>query len=1257
VSQHTRPATGGLALRLPARSASVATARHAVRDLAEQWALPEAVVLDAEMVVSELVTNAVLHARTDCELSIEPRLPGLRLAVADDDADAPILAAAFVPLADGLLSGAVEGDQALVDLLAERATGRGMAIVDALSTTWGVEARNPGKVVWAELGTHPKRVGAQPTTLTSMHRRDTRALRLIAVPVRLLVQSDNAVAALVREFQLAIVDHPDGRRIGEAHITGQVLARIEGATRPREHAVHAALARGDHLVDLDLELPTMAPGTLAEVDELMARMALAGRSGAALRPPEVIAFDTWYRNEISAQMSGALPRACPFPGAGSHAHHAEPELTPRWRRAIRALERHVAGITDERGVEQALTEFAVKSLRAHDGGVCRLDADGTTVRITASTGFTDEVTSAWGEFALSADLPASEAIRTNQPVVIRTIGERDERYKAFITRPALSDPTSACIPIAPPLGVPFGCLVLGFAAARDFSPDELAFLRALASVGGGRVKVLRDEQGAAHRRGRQVALERVVKAFALAATEENMAAVACNALVPDVADMAAVGLRGQDEPVTFVAVHREGEKLSLLERLHGQWGSRRVDDAWRRGRPFVFHVAPDDALTRVAEDDEHLGALRELGLTAGAILPVTDGGPVVGTLALCTAGGRALSDDDVAFATEVARWLAGALAKRRGAAGAGAPTGGTDAGRELLPPPDAVVALALSLSGAATLDEICGALFRQVVGALRAASSSVWVRGADGALRLTSGVGVPPLTASIVSAIGPDSDLPAAEAVRTGEAVWYGSTDERDRRWPELAGAPSPSEANVVLPLRARGATRGVLSIGFAEARSFAPAELAGLQQVADLCATALDRAELFDAEREARQLVQFLSDAGAVLAGSLEPERIVALVADLAVPRLGDWCSVHLPDGPWLRRAAVNIAGDAPLASRLVGTALRADDGSPVSRCFHEGTIVVSPELTNRGLAAAHPGDVLPGVLALGLVDAVTAPVLNRGRVLGVLTVASRAGHRSRSELFVQAVSELAARVGAALETAQRFSTEQAVSRELAAALLPTTTPHLRGFALEARYLPATGDVCGDWYEAHRLPDGRLLVGIGDAAGHGVAAAALMAELRYGARALAAVARSPGELLHELGTAMALGERYATALYFVIDPVTLVATWASAGHLPALLVPNGGRPRFLREHSGPPLGCPPTAWPDRVLTLAPGDTVVLYTDGVVERRGAALDKGMRQLAAVGARRRQVSAAALADLLVDLGGADEDDACVVVLRVDGGTSA
>lgn len=1257
-----RPVADGVALRLPARSASVATARHAVRDVAARWSLPETVVLDAEMVVSELVTNAVLHARTDCELSIEPCLPGLRLAVADDDNQSPLPPTAFVPVGEGLLTGAAEGHRALADLLAERATGRGMAIVEALSTTWGVETRGGGKVVWAELGTGLGTAegdapapppAASRAAVPTARRHGVRAIRVIGVPVRLLVQSDNAVSALLRDFQLAIVDHPAGKRIVETLITNDVLARIESTTRPREQAVVAALARGDHLIDLDLELPVSAPGALAEIDELLARVAITGGAGVAPRPPEVVAFDAWYRGEVAAQMVGAPPRACPFPVAPTALSHPPDEaLSPRWQRAIDTLQERLSTVADEREVEDVLVRFAVDALPASNACVCALAPDGVTVRITASVGFPEDVTSAWDEFLLSADLPASEAVRTNRPVVLRTLGERQERYKALHDRPGVADPTNVCVPLAPPLGVALGCLVLGFARARDFSSDELSFLAELASVAGGRIQAIRGEVGAERHRQRRAALDRLVKAMARAATEENMALAVCDALVPDVGDIATVDIRAPGGAGTGVAVHRRPDQQPLVARLQGEWVSPRVEDVVRSGQPFVFHVPSSEVLARAAADDEQLGLLRALDIAAGAVLPVTDGGASLGALAVCTTAHRLLSPEDVAFVSEVARWLGGALAGRREAAAASAAPARRGAG-DVLPSPDAVVALAAALSGAVTADEVSGAVFRHIVAGLGAATSSVWVRGTDGVIRIASGVGIPPEVNSVVGAIPPGSPLPAAEVARTGQPVWYGSTEERDRRFPELAGAPSPSEATVVLPLRARGATRGALSIGFTEQRAFGPAELAGLQQVADLCATALDRGELFDAEREARQLVQFLADAGGLLAGSLDADRIVALVADLAVPRLGDWCSVHLPDGPWLRQAAANIAGAPELSGRLVGTALRADGGAPVARCFRTAEIVVSHDFTSGALAASHPGDVLADVLALGLNEAVTAPIRSRGRVLGVFTVASRGASRARSELYVQAVSELAARVGAALEIAARFSEEQAASKTLAAALLPTATPRLPGVDLAARYLPAAGEVCGDWYEVDQLPDGRLLIGIGDAAGHGVPAAALMAELRHGARALAAIARSPGELLGDLASAMARGERYATATYFVIDPRTLVARWASAGHLPALVVPAVGTPRFLEGRGGPPLGCPPGAWPEHTLELAPGDTIVLYTDGVVERRGAGLDEGMRMLAAAAAAvsRAGADADGLADGLIDLGRPEEDDACLVVLRV------
>src|SRR5581483_4805315 len=129
-----------------------------------------------------------------------------------------------------------------------------------------------------------------------------------------------------------------------------------------------------------------------------------------------------------------------------------------------------------------------------------------------------------------------------------------------------------------------------------------------------------------------------------------------------------------------------------------------------------------------------------------------------------------------------------------------------------------------------------------------------------------------------------------------------------------------------------------------------------------------------------------------------------------------------------------------------------------------------------------------------------------------------------------------------------------------------------------------------------------------------GLPAATLMAELRHGARALAVVEPSPSRLLDALATTLTRRDAFATATYFRIDPSSGRAVWASAGHLPALLVHADGSAALLSGQTGPPLGTPEASWDESAVVLQRGDALVLFTDGLVERRPAPIDDGLQRL-------------------------------------------
>ena len=221
----------------------------------------------------------------------------------------------------------------------------------------------------------------------------------------------------------------------------------------------------------------------------------------------------------------------------------------------------------------------------------------------------------------------------------------------------------------------------------------------------------------------------------------------------------------------------------------------------------------------------------------------------------------------------------------------------------------------------------------------------------------------------------------------------------------------------------------------------------------------------------------------------------------------------------------------------------------------------------------------------------------------------------------------------------------------------IPAGPVDLPGLRVAVRYLPAerTGRVGGDWFHATRLPDGPVLLAIGDVAGHGIQAATVMAQLRHALTALAVTTTTdPGELLNHLNRLLCAGEHTetATAVVACYDPGTRTITWAQAGH-PAPLRTRGGVTTELPRPRGPLLGVvPDVRYECARLTLELGDLLLLYTDGLVEKRDRSFAEGLAPvidtLNRITAER---SPQPLADLLAQLHQANpDDDTCILAVR-------
>lgn len=290
------------------------------------------------------------------------------------------------------------------------------------------------------------------------------------------------------------------------------------------------------------------------------------------------------------------------------------------------------------------------------------------------------------------------------------------------------------------------------------------------------------------------------------------------------------------------------------------------------------------------------------------------------------------------------------------------------------------------------------------------------------------------------------------------------------------------------------------------------------------------------------------------------------------------------------------------------------------------------------------------------GIRSLLGVPLIVEERMLGVLhvgTLTRRAFGEHDAELLQLAADRAAIAVEHATLSEQRRLAELLQRR-----LLPTDLASSAGLQLASRYLPASGEsLGGDWYDAFAAGPGRHVVAIGDVVGHGMIAAAAMAQLRMAVRAYAAEGHPPATVVERVNDLMrALGPRAMTTLvYAAIDADRESIEVVVAGHPPPLVVEPGGRATFLEVPGGVPLGVVDGGrYSSRTFPFSPGTTLVLYTDGLVETRGEPLDVGLERLRAIVAAADYHGIDGLCSRLVGqlVGPTRPDDVALLVARLE-----
>jgi PAS domain S-box-containing protein len=417
------------------------------------------------------------------------------------------------------------------------------------------------------------------------------------------------------------------------------------------------------------------------------------------------------------------------------------------------------------------------------------------------------------------------------------------------------------------------------------------------------------------------------------------------------------------------------------------------------------------------------------------------------------------------------------------------------------------------------------------------------------------------------------------------------------------------------------------------------------------------------EAARRAAARTALLARLAAELSGALDGESALGRLARLVVPTLADACIVTVVDRDGRPRDVSSWHAD-PARRELLEryTDVRLDwvpPDSPVARALELGTPVT--ESIDSLLARMRPGHPSADVLReLRPRSVVVLPLVSEARTVGVLTLYQDAD-RVMTEGDIQTAAEVAAQAGRAVERVHRQSQQAQLAEALQRSLL-TEPPQLPGVEVAVRYVPAAeaARVGGDWYDAFPLRDGTPVIVIGDVTGHDTAAAAAMGQLRGLLRGVAhAGGGSPAEVLRAFDRAVVdlHPDTLATAALARIEPDAGCTRlrWASAGHPPPALLHGADDVQLLGGTSGELLlGVDPeVARTDSTVTLAPGDTVLLYTDGLVERRDATFDAGLARLVEALSELADRPLEELCDALLQrmLPRTPQDDVALVALRL------
>ena len=514
----------------------------------------------------------------------------------------------------------------------------------------------------------------------------------------------------------------------------------------------------------------------------------------------------------------------------------------------------------------------------------------------------------------------------------------------------------------------------------------------------------------------------------------------------------------------------------------------------------------------------------------------------------------------------------------------------------------------------------------------------------DDRVRLIARTGIDDQLAAALSAMDVGDAGPIGTVLTTCRPGYHASRSDLLEQYPALAGIITRSlfHSWAVVPVKSGDTALGAIVCYWFLPRDPREMNRAALEEVGRIGGLALGRLRVQETDR-------LLAHIEAQLSASPTVGHVISVVTD-EVLRLLNAFTIHLGILDGARLTELSSSGEALQTDEYEEVTLpeRPIDESPVRR----GEAVY---LTPRSDWTAFPNLDLARQTT-GAAAILCQPVIESGKVIGLLSAAylderdCGPYERNRARL-------VATMIGRAIHRASLLDREREITHELQRSFLPEALPDVAGHRIVVRYLGAEVglEVGGDWFDCFPLLDGRLVIALGDIVGHGLKAAGATSQLRSACRALADLSDGPADLVERLDVFAqhARNARFATLFYAHLDVRDGNMAFCRAGHLPPVVARRDGSVDRLDADGSWVIGLETDVERREGSThIGVGDRLVIFTDGLVERRGEDIDNGYRRLERALERHRSLPTGEFADALIhDL--ADRrgtDDRCLMIIE-------